>query len=141
MKIEITPEILLDENEYTIATFHASGPGGQHVNKVATAVRLRFNIPASSLPEPVQRRLMTIAKNRISKTGDLTVTSRRFRTQERNRIAALQQLIDLILQASIKPRRRRRTKPTKGSIELRLEQKRRHSAKKRQRSRPHDREA
>ncbi|MBN2555888.1 MAG: aminoacyl-tRNA hydrolase [Anaerolineales bacterium] len=141
MKIEITPDIHLDENEYTIAAFHAAGPGGQHVNKVATAVRLRFNIPSSSLPESVQRRLMAIAKNRISKTGDLTVTSRRFRTQERNRIAALQQLIDLIQQASIKPRRRRRTKPTKGSIELRLEQKRRHSAKKRGRSQAHDREA
>ena len=133
MKMEITPDIDLDEKEYTLQAFHASGPGGQNVNKVATAIRLRYNIPASSLPEPVKHRLNRIARNRVSQAGDLILTSQRFRTQEQNRGAAVQQLVDLILQAATPPRKRKATRPTRGSIERRLEAKRRRGAKKKNR--------
>jgi len=135
MAIDITPQLQIQDDEVDFNFFHASGPGGQHVNKAATAVRLRFNVEQSSLPEPVQRRLYLLAENRINQGGELILTSQEYRSQHKNREAALHQLVALIKQAAKKPRRRRKTRPTRASIERRLNAKRRHSAKKQTRQR------
>jgi ribosome-associated protein len=94
---------------------HASGPGGQNVNKVATAVQLRFDPAASGLPQEIQNRLRTIAGRRITQQGDLLITAQRFRTQERNRRAALDTLIQLIERAAEPPVPRIATQPTAAS--------------------------
>ena len=109
----------------------ASGPGGQNVNKVATAVRLRFEVRGSgSLPEDVKERLLQLAGNRVTAEGVLVIESQRYRTQERNRQDALEKLRALIARARRKPKRRKRTKPTAESRERRLGAKRRRSATK-----------
>src|ERR671913_276825 len=98
----------------------ASGPGGQNVNKVATAVELRFDVRASSLPEEVKRRLTTIAGSRVTEEGVLQIDSRAHRTQAQNREAARERLVDLIRQALVRPKRRRATRPGKAAKEKRL---------------------
>ena len=98
----------------------ASGPGGQNVNKVATAVELRFNVRGSSLPPEVKERLISIAGERMTSNGVLLIDSRTYRTQAQNRIAARERLIALIEKAMIRPRARRPTKPRKGAREKRL---------------------
>lgn len=130
--IQITPDLAIDESEIQQEFVRASGPGGQHVNRVATAVQLRFDVANSpSLPDDVRARLVQLAGKRITKDGVLLVESQRFRTQERNRQDALERLIELIRQAAKKPKRRRKTRPTRASKERRLENKRRQSKKKR----------
>ena len=99
----------------------ASGPGGQNVNKVATAVELRFNVAASSLPERVKQRLAAIAGSRLSAAGVLLIDSRAHRTQAQNREAARERLTEMLREAAKRPRMRRATKPTKASQEKRLE--------------------
>lgn len=135
MTIDITPQLQIQDDEVDFDFYHASGPGGQHVNKAATAVRLRFNIDQSSLPEAVQRRLHLIAAHRINQSGELILTAQEHRSQYKNRAAALNQLVELIKLATKRPRRRRKTRPTRSSIERRLNAKRRHSAKKQTRRR------
>jgi ribosome-associated protein len=103
----------------------ASGPGGQNVNKVATAVELRFHVGSSSLPASVRARLIALAGNRMTAEGVLLLDSREHRTQAQNREAARARLVALIEQASVRPRTRRATKPTKGSKERRLTAKKR----------------
>ena len=98
----------------------ASGPGGQNVNKVATAVELRFNVRASSLPEDVKARLATLAGSRMTADDVLLIDSRTHRTQAQNRAAARERLSELIRKAMVKPRVRRPTKPKKGAKESRL---------------------
>jgi ribosome-associated protein len=98
----------------------ASGPGGQNVNKVSTAVELRFNIVASTLPEDVKRRLIALAGSKVTGDGILTIDSREHRTQSQNRVTARARLDALIQQALVKPQVRRKSKPTKGSRERRL---------------------
>jgi ribosome-associated protein len=98
----------------------ASGPGGQNVNKVATAVELRFNVRGSSLPPEVKERLISIAGERMTSNGVLVIDSRAHRTQGQNRIAARERLIALIEKAMVRPRARRPTKPRKGDREKRL---------------------
>ena len=113
----------------------ASGPGGQNVNKVATAVELRFNIVTSSLPEDVRERLRSLAGNRVNDEGVLLIDSRTYRTQLENREAARERLVTLLRQAAVKPKKRRPTRPKAGAREKRLETKKRRSTVKTLRSR------
>jgi ribosome-associated protein len=122
--IAVTDAIAIDEREIIESFLRASGPGGQNVNKVASAVQLRFDVRASpSLPNEVAIRLMKLAGRRLTQDGVLVITAQRFRSQERNREDALERLLDLIRSAAIAPVKRRRTKPTKASKQRRLESK------------------
>lgn len=128
MKIPITSNIAIDDSEIREEFVRASGPGGQNVNKVATAVQLYFDVVHSpSLPEDIRARLIRMAGRRINHEGVLVVDARRFRTQEQNRQDAIERLVALIRGAAQKPKARRRTKPTLASRERRLEGKRRKS--------------
>jgi ribosome-associated protein len=121
--IEITPSFSVDESELQFAFVRASGPGGQNVNKVATAVQLRFDVGHSSLPDEVKERLKPIAGNKITSDGELLIEAKKFRTQEQNREDAVRRFIDLLQRAFQKPKRRRKTKPTAQSKERRLKEK------------------
>lgn len=130
--IRITPTISINEKEILLDFIHSSGPGGQNVNKVATAVQLRFDVRNSpSLPVDVRNRLIRLGGKRLSSEGVLIINARRFRTQERNRQDSIERLIELISRAAEKPRTRHMTKPTMASKRRRLEKKRRNSAIKR----------
>jgi ribosome-associated protein len=121
--VRINDTIVIDDREIDERFVRASGPGGQNVNKVSTAVELRFDIRASSLPSEVKDRLLTLARNRITDEGVLLIDSREHRTQARNREAARRRLVELIAQAAKKPRRRKPTTPKPAARERRLESK------------------
>jgi ribosome-associated protein len=124
--IQITETIAIDESEIQEQFIRASGPGGQHVNRAATAVQLRFDAAHSpSLPSSVRKRLIRLAGSRMTKDGVLVIQVGRFRSQERNRQEALERLIALIQEAARKPKVRRKTKPPRASRERRLKDKRR----------------
>jgi ribosome-associated protein len=126
--ISVTPTIAIDEREIEENFIRSSGPGGQNVNKLATAVQLRFDVRRSpSLPDGVRERLERLAGKRLTRDGVLIITAQRHRTQERNRQDALDRLLELIREAAIVPVRRRPTRPTMGSRQRRLEGKRRRS--------------
>lgn len=132
--LQVTPTITLDESELHEEFVRASGPGGQNVNKVETAVQLRFNVLTSpALPEWVRQRLRQLAGSRMTDEGELIIEAKRFRSQLQNREDARQQLADLIRQATIRPKVRRKTKPTAASQRKRLERKSQRSETKRQR--------
>jgi ribosome-associated protein len=124
--IRINERISIEERELEERFIRASGPGGQNVNKLASAVQLRFDVRGSqSLPDDVRPRLERLAGRRLTRQGVLVITAQRHRTQERNRADALDRLIELIRRAAVAPRPRRATRPTAGSRERRLQSKKR----------------
>ena len=136
-KIRITAHIALDESELEETFVLASGPGGQNVNKVSSAVQLRFNVALSlSLPEPVRFRLMKLAGSKLTKDGVLVLTGRQFRDQVRNRADVRERLVELIRAAAVTPKKRRPTKPPRASKEKRLRRKKKHAELKRTRAMP-----
>ena len=132
--IEVSPDIRIDEREIEETFIRASGPGGQKVNKTATAVQLRFDAMNSpSLPEEVRERLRKLAGSRLTNEGVLVIEAREYRTQELNREAARQRLIELIRRATRKPKTRKKTRPSKAAQQRRLEKKRQRGEIKRMR--------
>ena len=130
--IQITPELAIHEGEIQEGFIRASGPGGQNVNKVASAVQLRFDVARSpSLPEDIRERLAKLAGKRMTAEGVLIIAARRYRTQSRNRDDAMERLVALIKRAAESPKPRIKTKPTRVSWERRLAVKRRRSEIKR----------
>jgi ribosome-associated protein len=134
--IQVTPALAIDETELVERFVRASGPGGQNVNKVASAVELRVSLDALALPADMRHRLVALAGSRLSSDGVLTIDAREHRTQSQNRDAARARLIALLQTAARRPRPRRQTRPTAGSKERRLDEKRVRSETKRARGRP-----
>ena len=122
---EIAPNIKINENELHFDYIRASGPGGQNVNKVATAVQLRFDVRASTLPEDVKTRLIHLAGKRATSEGILLIEAKQFRTQEKNREDAIQRMVAMVRKSLVKPKPRKKTKPTKSSMEERIKVKKR----------------
>ena len=137
MTIEAAPGISVDEDELEFSFIRASGPGGQNVNKVSSAVQMRFDARRSpSLPNDVSIRLQKLAGSKLTLEGVIVLTANRFRTQEANRRDAIERLAAMIAKAAVAPVKRRATKPTKAAKEKRLESKARRSVTKSMRQRP-----
>jgi ribosome-associated protein len=135
MELRITPNLSLDPAELGVSFIRASGPGGQNVNTVATAAQLRFDLDGSpSLPEPINARARRLAGSRLTGEGEIVITADRFRTQARNRDDAIERLLDLLREAAVPPKPRRRTRPTHASIVRRLEGKSKRSGLKKLRT-------
>ncbi len=132
--IQISPDIAIDSAEISWDFIRSSGPGGQNVNKVATAVQLRFNVDQSpSLPDDVKDRLVSIVGKRMTKDGILIIEAKRYRSQERNREDAVQRLVNLVREALVPPRIRKPTRPSRAAKKRRLDEKRQRSQIKRMR--------
>ena len=115
------------ETEVEITAIRAQGPGGQNVNKVSSAIQLRFDIPQSSLPEPVKERLLALRDNRITQDGVLVLKAQRYRTQDMNRMDALARLHELVNSVAVPPKKRKPTQPSYGAVQKRLQSKNKRS--------------
>jgi ribosome-associated protein len=133
--IRIAPGIVIDERHIEERFLRAAGPGGQNVNKVATAVQLRFDVAGADLPDQVRQRLERLAGRRLTREGVLIIDAQRHRTQPRNRQDALDRLIELVRRARVAPRVRRKTRPPAAARERRLQTKKRRAGTKRLRGR------
>ena len=128
--LKISNTVTLDENEIEITAIRASGSGGQKVNKVSAAIHLRFDITASSLPDFYKEKLLSLKDKRITKDGIIVIKSQQHRSQEQNRDEALERLVELIKSVNVTQKKRVPTKPTKGSVNRRLNSKKKHASKK-----------
>ena len=127
--LEISDRLRIPDEEFTWSFVRSGGPGGQNVNKVASKALLRWNVVASpSLPDDIKARLQQQQRSRITGEGDLLLTSQRYRDQERNRLDCLEKLAEMLRAASVVPKKRRKTKPSRGAHERRLAAKKRRSA-------------
>lgn len=138
MPLEVTPTLMIPDEALEEQFVRASGPGGQNVNKVATAVQLRFDPARAGLDADVRDRLRILAGSRLTGEGLVVIDARSHRTQSQNRDEARERLVDLIRRALVRPRQRRRTKPTRASAERRFEAKKHRAAQKRGRGRFRD---
>ena len=129
--LKISNAVTLDENEVEISAIRAQGSGGQKVNKVSAAIHLRFDIEVSSLPEFYKEKLLLLKDKRITKDGIVVIKSQQHRSQEQNRDEALERLVELIKSVNVVQKKRVPTKPTKGSVNRRLDSKKKQGSKKR----------
>ena len=134
----MTPLITIDETQVEISAIRAQGAGGQNVNKVSTAIHLRFDVPASSLPEDLKARLLALPDSRLTSEGVFVLKAQRHRTQEQNRLDAFARLHEWVNSVATPPKPRRATKPTYGSQQRRLQSKSQRSATKQLRAKPLD---
>lgn len=138
MSIRISAQLSIPDNEIVISAVRSQGAGGQNVNKVSSAIHLRFDVRASSLPEPCKQRLLSLRDQRISKDGVIVIKAQQYRTREKNLEAAISRLRDMISQATTRVKKRRATKPTRSSQQKRLDQKNRHGRNKALRGKVYD---
>jgi ribosome-associated protein len=133
--LKISNNVSLDDNEITFEAIRAQGSGGQKVNKTSVAIHLRFDIDASSLPDFYKEKLLSRKDKRITKEGIIVIKSQQHRSQEQNREEALERLVELIKSVNVVQKKRIATRPTKGSVNRRLQSKKKHAGKKRLRGR------
>jgi ribosome-associated protein len=119
----VVTALVIAESEVEVTAIRAQGPGGQNVNKVSSAIQLRFDIPNSSLPEPVKERLLALRDSRITQDGVLVLKAQRYRTQDMNRMDAFSRLHELVNSVAVPPKKRKPTKPSYGSVQKRLQSK------------------
>ena len=138
MSIKISAQLSIPDNEIVISAVRSQGAGGQNVNKVSSAIHLRFDVRASSLPESCKQRLLSLRDQRVSKDGVIVIKAQQYRTREKNLEAAISRLRDMISQATTRVKKRRATKPTRSSQQKRLDRKSRHGRNKTLRGKVYD---